>query len=160
VLDVDALAKGWIIEEAATILRLVSDDFFVNAGGDVLARGGERAEPWRVGVQHPSEPAAVLGVFELTSGAVATSGTYERGDHIRATAARLPGEQVVSVTVVGPDLGEADALSTAAYAAGVPLPAWWADVDPAYGLLVMTGAGRLRWCPPAAGSDVRWHFPS
>src|SRR5205085_350284 len=52
VLDVNALAKGWIIEEAATVLRRAGGEFFVNAGGDVLAGPRhDRERPWRIGVQ-------------------------------------------------------------------------------------------------------------
>lgn len=155
VLDVNALAKGWIVEEAAIGLRMSGAEFFVNAGGDVLTtrRAGDRS--WRVGVQHPVERDAVLGVFEVAGAAVATSGTYERGDHIRLSG--LPA--LVSVTVVGPDLGEADALSTAVYASGQCRPAWWAGVGDEYGLLTLANDNRLRWIAPAAGAGITWHFP-
>jgi len=155
-LDVNALAKGWIIQHAALVLRLSGGDFFVNAGGDVLAgRRHTTHRPWRVGVQHPVDRSAILGVFELPSGAVATSGSYERGRHIRSDRP----SPLTSVTVVGPDLGEADALSTAVYASGQSPPAWWADVDPDYGLLTVDDAGRLRWIPPRRPSAIMWQSP-
>jgi thiamine biosynthesis lipoprotein len=154
VLDVNALAKGWIVEEAATILRLATDGrFCVNAGGDVLASGG----PWRVGIQHPDVPGAVLGVLEVTDAAVATSGTYERGQHLRRPSATAP--PLRSVTVVGPHLAEADALATAAYAAGGDVPSWWPAVAVDHGLLTMTASGRVRWRAPIDGPDVRWVPP-
>lgn len=156
VLDVNALAKGWIIEDAALALRMSGAEFFVNAGGDVLAtrRGGDRR--WRVGVQHPGDRGAVVGVFEVAGAAVATSGTYERGEHIR-----LSGPPVLtSATVVGPDLGEADALSTAVYASGQCPPGWWAGVGDEYGLLALTSENRLRWLAPRANPDITWRFPS
>jgi thiamine biosynthesis lipoprotein len=156
VLDVDALAKGWIVEDAATVLRMSASAFLVNAGGDVIASAKRDGTPWRVAIQHPTNPAATLGVFEVKRGAVATSGTYERGAHIRAAE----GADLVSVTVVGPDLGLADGISTAVFAAGQSPPAWWPDVDPAYGLLTVASDGRLRWLPPRAGSDIDWCFPS
>ncbi len=152
VLDVNAFAKGWIAGEAAVVLQLGgASEFFVNAGGDIIASirpGG----PWRVGIQHPTVRDAVLGRLELQGGAVATSGAYERGRHIRSDAS----SPLVSVTVVGPDLGVADALSTAVFASGQPTPAWWDRVDPAYGLLTLGSGGRLRWQAPAVGPDVRW----
>jgi thiamine biosynthesis lipoprotein len=155
VLDVNALAKGWIIEEAAMPLRLSGAEFFVNAGGDVLVtpRSGDR--PWRVGVQHPADRRAVLGVLELAGGAVATSGSYARGTHIRS---RTP-TPLVSVTVVGPDLGEADALSTAVYASGQSPPAWWDGIDPAYGLLTVDTGSGVRWIPPRLPLPVAWRWP-
>ena len=50
---------------------------------------------------------------------IATSGTYVRGQHIYDP--RRPGrpiEDIVSLTVIGPDVLEADRFSTAAFAMG------------------------------------------
>jgi thiamine biosynthesis lipoprotein len=153
VLDVNALAKGWIIEEAATILRLATDrPYFVNAGGDVVTQGG----PWRVGVRHPGGAGAVLGVLEVTGAAVATSATYERGQHLRV---RRGPSSPASVTVVGPHLAEVDALSTAAFVAGDRVPVWWDAVSEDHGLLTMTSEGRVRWVPPRDATGIRWTFP-
>lgn len=155
VLDVNALAKGWIVQDASVGLQLDGGEFFVNAGGDVLVSRRRCGSPWRVGIQHPTVRDAVLGVVELEVGAVATSGRYERGDHVRSTAAG----SLVSVTVVGPDLAEADALSTAVFASGEPEPTWWGDVDDRYGLLTVNDAGRLRWTAPTAGFVADWCVP-
>jgi thiamine biosynthesis lipoprotein len=151
-LDVNALAKGWITEEAALLLRRTGAEVLVNAGGDVLASRRPGGRPWRIGIQHPEVRTAVLGAFEIDAGAVATSGTYERGDHIRTVGG------LTSVTVVGPDLGEADALS-AVFAHGDHQPGWWADVDPRYGLLTLDAEGRLRWAAPAVDEGFRWCWP-
>jgi thiamine biosynthesis lipoprotein len=155
VLDVNALAKGWIIDEASVALRMTADEFLVNAGGDITATAKPSGAPWRVGIQHPTDRSAILGTFEVIKGAIATSGTYERGHHIRTTGA----DTLLSVTVVGPDLGQADALSTAVYASGQSPPAWWHHIDPVYGLLTMSNDDRLRWLPPTTGHDFEWHFP-
>lgn len=156
VLDANAFAKGWIIDEAATVLRMTATEFLVNGGGDIVASGRPDGRRWRIGIQHPVERTAILGTLHLAQGAVATSGTYERGGHIRVTGP----SSLMSVTVVGPDLGQADALSTAVYASSQSPPAWWAHVDPAYGLLTLCGANRLRWLPPRAGNEVEWSFPA
>src|SRR3954452_13558897 len=47
-LDVNAYAKGWIIEEAATVLRLAAAEFFVNAGGDIVTSARAGGTRWRV----------------------------------------------------------------------------------------------------------------
>jgi thiamine biosynthesis lipoprotein len=155
-LDVNAYAKGWIIEEASTVLQMTAGEWFVNAGGDVVAGPRAGGTTWRVGVQHPADRTAVLGAFEVWRGAVATSGHYERGDHMRG-ASEGPG--LVSVTVVGPDLGWADGLATAVFASGESAPSWWPDVEPTYGLLTLDDDQRLRWLPPREGSDIEWTFP-
>jgi FAD:protein FMN transferase len=155
VLDVNALAKGWIIEEAASALRMRGAEFLVNAGGDVTTSALNDGTAWRVGVQHPVVRTAVLGVFVVHRGAVATSGTYERGDHIRITGE----DQLTSVTVVGPDLGDADALSTAVFSSGQSPPRWWPDVEPTYGLLTVSVDNKLRWLPPPTATEIAWEPP-
>ena len=75
ILDPNALAKGWIVEEAALMLQLGGvRDFFVNAGGDVMVRRPRTAKPWVIGIQHPYDQSAVLGMISLTNGAVANFG--------------------------------------------------------------------------------------
>jgi thiamine biosynthesis lipoprotein len=56
----------------------------IDAGGDIAAYGApEDGQPWRIGVRHPLDPDAMILVAEINGpGAVATSGTYERGDHL------------------------------------------------------------------------------
>ena len=52
------------------------------------------------------------------SGAIATSGTAERGSHLIDPYSRRPTTRVASASVSGPDLGLADALATAVVVAG------------------------------------------
>ena len=73
----------------------------------------------------PARPGAIARAFALTDAAVATSGLYERGAHLVDPRTGAAPEGVLSVTVVGPDLGLADAYSTAAFALGAAGP----DVD-------------------------------
>lgn len=123
VLDLDGFAKGWIIDQVALRLRVSGiESFFINAGGDVVTGAAPPGRStWRVGIQHPEDPAAIAAVLELERGAVATSGFYERGEHIRGARTR----RLASVTVVAHDLGTADALATAVHAAGETDPEWW-----------------------------------
>jgi thiamine biosynthesis lipoprotein len=120
-LDPSAFVKGWALQRAADLLSARGvRDFCLAGGGDVITRGG----PWRVGVQHPLDRHAVAAVAGLHDGAVATSGAYERGNHIRDPRTGGIAGGVLSVTVTGPDLGIADALSTAVFAMGSDGPAW------------------------------------
>jgi thiamine biosynthesis lipoprotein len=127
-LDPSGLVKGWATERAGSLLAAAgAARFCVDAGGDVLVRGGRApGEPWRVGVRHPRAPGRFAAVLELTDGAVATSGTYERGPHLVDPRTGRPPVGVQSVTVAGPDLGEADALTTAVFAMGAAGPSWTA----------------------------------
>jgi thiamine biosynthesis lipoprotein len=65
--------------------------------------------------------ALVLGVRD---GAIATSGAYERGNHIVDARTGHHATDWRSVTVVAADLATADAIATAALAMGGTGPAW------------------------------------
>lgn len=75
--------------------------------------------------------------MEATDTAIATSGSYERGQHIVDPHTVTAPEGVLSVTIVGPDLATADAYATAAYAMGRNGPDWTA-ILPALGYEAMT----------------------
>ncbi len=122
-LDPSGLVMGWAVDRAAALLeRAGARRFCINAGGDVLVRGGG----WRIGVRHPHRRDALAAVLTLSDAAVATSATYERGEHIADPHTGRPPEGVRSVTVTGPDLASADAYATAAFAMGAAGPEWTA----------------------------------
>lgn len=146
--DPTGLVKGWAIEEAAFLLdEAGARDFAINAGGDIVTRGEpEPGRPWRVGIRHPKQAdrvAAVLGIRDL---AVATSGAYERGDHIVDPHDGLPARDLLSLTVVGPSLTYADAYATAAFAMGAAGPAW-VHGHPGYGAYAIGVDRRAVWTP-------------
>jgi thiamine biosynthesis lipoprotein len=125
-LDPSGVVKGWAVEEAAWILDAAgARNYAINAGGDVLVRGGPvPGEPWRIGIRHPLRADAIAHVVELRDGAVATSGAYERGEHITNPLTAAAPQGWLSVTVVGPSLTMADAYATAAFAMGSAGLAW------------------------------------
>jgi FAD:protein FMN transferase len=143
-LDPSGLVKGWAVDGAATLLeRAGARSFCVDAGGDVVVRGAPApGRPWRVGVRHPSAPRRVAAVVEGRALAVATSGAYERGEHIVDPHTRRPPRGVLSVTVTGPDLATADAFATAAFAMGERGPAWTARLRGCEAMTVL-GAGEV-----------------
>lgn len=142
VLDPSGLVKGWSIERAAGILDDAGvRNYALNAGGDIVVRG--RAVPdwsWRIGIQHPRERDAVAHVVEARNLAIATSGEYERGQHVVDPHTRRPPSGLLSVTVTGPDLGTADAYATAAFAMGAAARDWVEGLD-GYEAFAITAAG-------------------
>jgi thiamine biosynthesis lipoprotein len=147
-LDPSGFVKGWAAESAAGILDAAgARNFCLNAGGDVIARGeSEPGRPWRIGVRHPELPDRLATVIEARDMAVATSGGYERGDHIIDPHTGRPPSGLLSVTVVGPDLSEADAYATAAFAMG-PEGLTWIDSLVGYAGCMITAERRLVWTP-------------
>ena len=135
-LDPSGLVKGWAVDRAAALLSEAgARRFCVNAGGDVVVRGG----PWRVGVQHPRRRDRVAAVLSLTDAAVATSGAYERGEHILDPLSGRPPAGTVAVTVLGRDLATADAYATAAFAMGERGPAWTARLRGCGAMTILAG---------------------
>lgn len=120
--DPSGVVKGWAVKNAAGLVREMGfEDFWVEAGGDVQAHGsGPSGGRWRVGIRNPFDLGQIVKVIGIESEGVATSGTYVRGQHIRNPyAPAVPLREVVSLTVVGPDIYEADRFATAAFAMGV-----------------------------------------
>ena len=118
--DPSGLVKGWAIDRACSILDGYGyRDYFVDAGGDVQTRGlsAERS-PWRVGIRHPVERGKVARVIQASGLAVATSGTYEKGEHILDPHTGKPVDDWLSFTVIGPDILQADVYATACFAMG------------------------------------------
>jgi thiamine biosynthesis lipoprotein len=141
-LDPSGLVKGWSLERASDLL-VAGDcpDHVINGGGDVRVRG--RAGPgtdWQVGVTHPMRLDAYCAALHLDGGAVATSGTYERGFHVIDPHRGRPVTALAAVTVIGPELAMTDAYATAALAMGVDAPAWLASL-PEHEALVIDSAG-------------------
>jgi thiamine biosynthesis lipoprotein len=119
-IDPSGLVKGWAVDRAASILIDAGlRNFAVNIAGDMRLRGRAVPEPfWSVGIQHPLERGSIAAVVQANDLAVATSGAYERGDHVLDPHTRRPPVGVLSVTVVGPELATADAYATAVFAMG------------------------------------------
>ncbi len=119
--DPSGLVKGWAIYHAAEILWADGfQNFYVDAGGDIQAAGKNRqGEDWRVGIRSPFNLNEIVKVLAVSNCGVATSGTYVRGQHIYRPQQSGPLEtEIVSLTVVGPDIYEADRFATAAFAMG------------------------------------------
>jgi thiamine biosynthesis lipoprotein len=119
-LDPSGLVKGWAIRNAAKLLAgLGMRNFYVDAGGDVEVSGLDSdGRPWQIGVRNPFDASQIVKVIQVgAKGGVATSGAYVRGDHIYNPhdASRAP-KEIKSLTVVGPDIYEADRYATAAFA--------------------------------------------
>jgi FAD:protein FMN transferase len=122
VLDLGAVAKGFAIDLAAEALK-PCQDYAINAGGDILARGlSPEGAPWRIGIRHPRQLDTLIDTFTVSDAAVCTSGDYERprpdgesGHHLLDPGTGQAVAEVASVTVVAPTAVLADALSTAAF---------------------------------------------
>lgn len=139
--DPSGIVKGWAIFQAVKLLESRGrKNFYIDAGGDIQTNGanGLRADgvekPWTIGIKNPLKENEIVKTIYArghdgagTGGiGVATSGTYIRGEHIynphetktADSAAQRKPSQILSLTVVGPNVYEADRFATAAFAMG------------------------------------------
>lgn len=123
--DLSAVAKGFGSDEIArTLDELGFDAYLVEIGGEVVAKGIKpNGDPWRIGVEKPSEGARELeAVVPLSDIALATSGDYrnfhihdgKRYSHtIDPTTAKPVTHDLAAVSVLASTCAEADAWATA-----------------------------------------------
>jgi len=115
------IVKGWAIYNAAKILEKKGfSNFYIDAGGDIEVRGKNKNRvPWRIGIRNPFAPNEIIKTVGLSNCGIATSGTYIRGQHIyNPHCGDDTIEDIVSFTVIGEDIYEADRFATAAFAMG------------------------------------------
>ena len=119
--DPSGVVKGWAIYQVSQLLRGGgASNFYIDAGGDIQVSGANaQGQNWRVGIRNPFDPAQIVKVVSLTDCGVATSGTYIRGRHIyNPHDAADPLTEIVSMTVIGSNICDADRFATAAFAMG------------------------------------------
>lgn len=154
--DPTGYVKGWAAQNA--LAALCGEDIcgaMVNAAGDIASSGGMgRGQPFRIGIADPAAPRRLAGIVELT-GTIATSGTYERGNHLIDPHSGHAVARAASASVTGPDLGFADALATALAIAGEPGLALIEPLD-GYEAFVIGYDGTRRWTKgfPFAGQPA------
>lgn len=116
-IDPSGLVKGWSIKNAADILRKKKyQKFYVDVAGDAEIVG----KNWKWGIRNPFDKNQIIKVLKLSNCGIATSGTYERGQHVWDPVTKRPEiSDIVSITVVGENVYEADRFATAAFAMGL-----------------------------------------
>lgn len=120
VLDLAGVVKAMAIRDVGSALDDAGlADWCVNIGGDVLTRGTDlaRGHSWTVGIVDPAERTQLLSQVRcsLSTAAVCTSGTSERGEHIWRLSG---GDNFCQVTVAASDIVIADVCATAVLAGG------------------------------------------
>lgn len=120
-IDTSGIVKGWAIQNAVNILlERGYRNFMVDAGGDIQTNGrNHKGNKWQIAIGSPFVLEQTVKVFSLSGEGIATSGNYIRGSHIYNpynTTDKL--EDIVSLTVIGDSVYDADRFATAAFAMG------------------------------------------
>lgn len=121
-IDPSGLVKGWSILNASKILKNHDiKNFYVEAGGDIQAYGkNAKGEPWSIGIQNPfNKKREIVKKIYIQDKGIATSGNYVRPGHIYNPINKKDAlSEIVSISVIGPNVFEADRFATAAFAMG------------------------------------------
>lgn len=130
VLDFSAIAKGFGVDQVASLMRNKGiGNFMIEIGGEVVVSGhNPKGEAWNIGVSKPVEDSTgtnreIETVLPLTDCAMATSGNY-RNFYISADGRKLAHtidphsgrpvqHNILSSTVIAPTCSMADAFATA-----------------------------------------------
>jgi thiamine biosynthesis lipoprotein len=120
-IDPSGIVKGWAIFKAARLLTEAGvKNYLIDAGGDIQTAGKSAdGSNWAVGIRNPFNEQEIIKALRPNGRGVATSGTYARGQHIwNPKTPGRPVSDIVSLTVIGPNVLEADRFATAAFAMG------------------------------------------
>ena len=133
--------KGWAGERVASLLGNEGfEHFYVDIGGDFMAYGGMTNDsPWCIGITDPRDVSMFVGTVDIMTGAVATSGTAERGGHIWDPRVGEVAQSFLSVTVTGPSLMWADAFATSIFVMGDAGEQWLQQFD-GYSMMAVPAA--------------------
>ena len=79
-LDFGGIVKEYAADRTAALAsQLGIRHGVVNLGGDIKVIGAHPdGSPWRIGIQAPDNPHAIIGAVELSAGGMASSGDYQR----------------------------------------------------------------------------------
>ena len=132
--DPSGLVKGWAAQKCGEIFEKYGvENSLVNAAGDLALRGGllkdGEVTPWEIGIRNPEIKDEIVESFKINIGAIATSGSYEKGAHIYDPFTNLIAIGARSATVIGPDAAIADALATALMVSGKDGVNWFSEPE-------------------------------
>ena len=153
-INVGGIAKGWVVEHAAALLRARGvEHALLNAGGDTRVIGDRRGQPWVVGIRHPRAAGEVVTRLPLVDEAISTSGDYERYfeengrryHHILNPSTGRPSEGVLTVTVIGPDGTLTDGLATTIFVLGTEHGLELVESYTDYEAIIVDAAGKVSY---------------
>ena len=159
VIDLGAVAKGYIADKMKEFLLANGvEHAIIDLGGNVLCLGVKPdGSDYRVGIRDPQADAVSPIVTVLVNGtSVVTSGVYERSftengvtyHHILdSSTGRSVQNGLLSVSILGPESVQCDALSTVCFALGMEAGLQFIETQDGYEALFIT-------------DDMELHFSS
>jgi thiamine biosynthesis lipoprotein len=152
-IDLGAIAKGYTVSQAASVLREKGiASALIDAGGDVFALGKRGKDLWKVGIRSPRGN-DIMGFLEVENLAVMGSGDYERFfehngkryHHIFDPRTGYPAAGVSGTTLLHADPMLADAWNTAIFVLGKEKGRALVEKIPDMEAMMITDAGVLTY---------------
>lgn len=118
-LDFGAAGKGYLVDIIGELLTAQGvDSYYINAGGDILVANQE-GEQSRIGLEHPADPTAAIGVATIANGSICCSGTSRRKwadlHHLMDPDTATPAKNIVTSWVTARTAMLADGVATALF---------------------------------------------
>lgn len=116
-LDIGAAGKGYAVDIVASILDEYIDEYVIDASGDMRHKGvGDNT----VGLEHPYDPAKVIGAVEVQNKSLCASASNRRSwgegmHHIFNPHKMAPTQEIVATWVIADEAMIADGLATALF---------------------------------------------
>ena len=127
------------------LAALDETDFCLSAGGDIVCHTTQPdGAAWRIGIEDPHDPKRLIAMVPVHSGAVATSGTAHRGDHL--VDPRIGQRPTGIASVIAESLTSAEIDATASYIHGRDA-ARWLQTRPIHSALVIWTDGTATRIP-------------
>lgn len=163
-LGLGGIAKGYIVDRAADILKKAGiQAFLVQAGGDLYGAGRKPdGSPWVSGIQDPrAAQGAFFATIELTDHAFSTAGDYARSyvigkrryHHIIDPRTGYPATASRSVTVWADDATTADAIDDAVFILGPQRGLALAEATAGVGVVIVDEHNKV-WVSPRLAGQV------
>ena len=149
-ITLNGIAQGFAADKAMAAIKQNGIKHALVNAGEISSLGKKASgDPWVVGIQHPRQPDAYLGLAKIDGRCISTSGDYETAftpdkayNHIFEPSTGRSPLELSSVTIVAPNATLADALSTAIFVLGtekgLALAHSLADID----AVLVTKSGR------------------
>lgn len=159
-LNSGGIGKGFALDCGASILRRnnVFDFAFHGGKSSIVCSGSQSATipnlGWQIAVRHPEQSERILGMLTLHDQALGTSGPanqffYFRGKrygHIIDPRTGWPSDGMLSITVLHPSAGWADALATGLFVMGVDAAIAFCESNPEVCMLAILKGTREGQC--------------
>jgi len=153
-IDLGGIAKGYAVDRAIALLQERGiKHALVSAGGDSRIIGDHEGRPWHIGIRAPRDPQGMVAVLPLTDTAISTSGDYERYfeadgvryHHILNPRTGRSAREERSVTILGPNATETDALSTSVFVLGTQAGLALVERLPEIEAVIIDSQGRMHY---------------